>query len=113
MAWPHTHTHSRLPLPLLLPPPLACAQVWVYRRRYESGGRLWQQMFVQVMTGLYMSQAVMLGLLGLKKFVYAPLMLPAVALTLAFHAGAGERARGGGGTLKGVDTLPGTGSGSP
>lgn len=30
--------------------------VYVFRRRFESGGRMWRQAFVQVMTALYIFQ---------------------------------------------------------
>ncbi|GFH25378.1 ERD4-related membrane protein [Haematococcus lacustris] len=43
-------------------------QVYVWRRSYESGGKLWRQAVLQVMVGLYMAQITMLGLLGIKRF---------------------------------------------
>lgn len=40
---------------------------------------------MQVMTGVYLFQIIMLALLGVKKFVYAPLMLPCIIGTGIFH----------------------------
>jgi hypothetical protein len=43
-----------------------------------------------VLTALYLHQAVMLALLSLKAFPWAPLMLPASAATALFHSAAGQ-----------------------
>ncbi|KXZ43993.1 hypothetical protein GPECTOR_75g716 [Gonium pectorale] len=61
---------------------------YVWRREYESGGQLWSQVFRQVMVGLYTSHVVMLGLLSIKRFPFAPLLLPATAAAAAFHRAA-------------------------
>lgn len=37
------------------------------------------------MTALYLMQITMLGLLGLKKFVYTPVLLPLPVATLVLH----------------------------
>jgi hypothetical protein len=42
--------------------------VYVFRRRGESGGRLWRQAVLQVLTGLYFAQLTLMGLLGIKRF---------------------------------------------
>lgn len=43
------------------------------------------QVLTHVMTALYLMQITMLGLLGLKKFVYTPVLLPLPVATLVFH----------------------------
>ncbi|GBF92769.1 hypothetical protein Rsub_05388 [Raphidocelis subcapitata] len=62
--------------------------VYVFRRQFESGGRMWQQVFNQIMTGVYTMQVVMLSLLSIKRFVYSPLLLPLMLGTLLFHRSA-------------------------
>jgi hypothetical protein len=62
--------------------------VYVFRREFESGGRMWRQVFVQIVTALYLYQAVMLSLLSIKRFVFAPLLVPLLALTALYHRAA-------------------------
>ncbi|GLC42964.1 hypothetical protein PLESTB_000282200 [Pleodorina starrii] len=59
--------------------------VYVFRRQYESAGRLWKTVYNQVMVGLYIMQLTMLGLLGLKKFKYAPLSVPLLLFSVGCH----------------------------
>lgn len=47
-------------------------------------------MFLQVLTALYLHQAVMLALLSLKAFPWVPLLLPAVIATALFHSAAAQ-----------------------
>ncbi|KAG2431317.1 hypothetical protein HYH02_013447 [Chlamydomonas schloesseri] len=61
------------------------AHCYVWAREYESGGRMWSQVFGQVMTGLYLHQAVMTALLSIKQFPWAPLALGAPLAAAAFH----------------------------
>mmetsp|Transcript_6024 Transcript_6024/g.16044 ORF Transcript_6024/g.16044 Transcript_6024/m.16044 type:complete len:898 (+) Transcript_6024:96-2789(+) len=60
--------------------------IFVYRRRYESGGQLWGRVFEQVMVGIYIFQLAMIGLLSVKHFPYSPLLLPCLVGTMVFHA---------------------------
>ncbi|KIZ05265.1 Uncharacterized protein RSN1 [Monoraphidium neglectum] len=62
--------------------------VYVFRRRFESGGRMWRQVFVQIMTALYIFQAVMVSLLSIKRFVFAPLLVPLFLVTVVYHRAA-------------------------
>ncbi|KAG2430435.1 hypothetical protein HXX76_009959 [Chlamydomonas incerta] len=61
------------------------AHCYVWAREYESGGRMWSQVFGQVMTGVYLHQAVMIALLSIKQFPWAPLALGAPLAAAAFH----------------------------
>jgi hypothetical protein len=59
--------------------------VWVFRRPYEGGGRLWKALFRHVFIALYIFQAVMAALLIVKRFVWTPLIVPAFLATLLVH----------------------------
>eukprot|EP00879_Flechtneria_rotunda_P010123 GHRR01010581.1.p1 GENE.GHRR01010581.1~~GHRR01010581.1.p1 ORF type:complete len:468 (+),score=154.92 GHRR01010581.1:1140-2543(+) len=59
--------------------------VWVFRRPYEGGGRLWQQLFRHVFVALYLFQLVMAALLIVKRFVWVPLLIPIFLITLLVH----------------------------
>ncbi|KAG2494790.1 hypothetical protein HYH03_007033 [Edaphochlamys debaryana] len=59
--------------------------LYVFRRQYESAGQLWKTVYNQVMVGLYIMQLTMLGLLALKRFPFAALVLPLLLLTVAAH----------------------------
>ncbi|KAG2426181.1 hypothetical protein HXX76_013162 [Chlamydomonas incerta] len=59
--------------------------IYVFRRHYESAGKLWGTVFNQVMVGLYIMQLTMLGLLGVKQFRWTPLGFPLVVGTALFH----------------------------
>jgi uncharacterized membrane protein YgcG len=80
--------------------------VYVVRRPFESGGRLWRHVRVQVVVALYVMQALALGLLLVKRFAYAPLVLPA---TLIVAAAAGSGGGGGGGGVGGFGGGGGSG----
>ncbi|EFJ47929.1 hypothetical protein VOLCADRAFT_91422 [Volvox carteri f. nagariensis] len=58
---------------------------YCWSRPYESGGKMWSQVFRHVMVGLYTFHVVMLALLVIKKFPFAPLVLPAPLGAAAFH----------------------------
>ncbi len=51
------------------------------------------QVYNQVMAGLYLAQLTLLGVLGLKRFVFAPLGVPLLLATAAQHANTLRRYR--------------------
>lgn len=59
--------------------------IYVYRKTYESGGQMWCKVLNQVMTGLYIFQLCMIGLISLKKFPYSVVIIPVLLPTLIFH----------------------------
>jgi hypothetical protein len=71
--------------------------VYVVRRPFESGGRLWRHVRVQVVAALYVMQALALGLLLVKRFSYAFLVLPAPLIVAAATSPAPGSSAGGGG----------------
>ncbi|KAL0911066.1 hypothetical protein M5K25_019174 [Dendrobium thyrsiflorum] len=56
----------------------------VYVPSYESYGRMWPHMHSRIVASLIIFQVLMFGYLGLKKFYYAPLMLPLIILSFIF-----------------------------
>ncbi|KXZ47794.1 hypothetical protein GPECTOR_33g676 [Gonium pectorale] len=61
--------------------------IYVFRRRYESAGKLWKTVYNQVMVGLYIMQLTMLGLLGIKSFPYTVLGFPLLIFSAICHIG--------------------------
>ncbi|KAL6755733.1 hypothetical protein V8C86DRAFT_180281 [Haematococcus lacustris] len=59
--------------------------LYVFKRTYESGGRLWLYAFNQFIICVYIMQVAMLVLLSIKGFQWVPLLIPAPFITLAFH----------------------------
>ena len=51
---------------------------------YESGGRMWPHIHSRILASLFLSQLTMLGYFGVKKFRYAPLLIPPLVATLVF-----------------------------
>lgn len=58
--------------------------IYVFRRPYESGGRMWAKIYRQIMVAVYVFQIVMILQLALKGFFYTPLVIPVFFLTLVF-----------------------------
>ncbi|GMH40978.1 hypothetical protein BSKO_08888 [Bryopsis sp. KO-2023] len=58
--------------------------LYVYKPSYQSGGKLWIEVFDHVLAGLFIMQLMMIGMMSLKKFGYAPFMLPLPAFTIIF-----------------------------
>lgn len=56
----------------------------VYVPSYESYGRMWPHMHSRILASLIIFQVLMLGYLGLKKFLYAPLMIPLIIISFIF-----------------------------
>lgn len=56
----------------------------VYVPAYESYGRMWPHMHKRILAALIIYQLTMLGYFGVKQFIYAPLILPAIILSLIF-----------------------------
>lgn len=58
--------------------------LYVYKEEYQSGGKLWMQVFDQILAGLIIMQIMMIGLLGVKKFPFAPVVIPLPFITILF-----------------------------
>ncbi|KAH0454230.1 hypothetical protein IEQ34_016154 [Dendrobium chrysotoxum] len=56
----------------------------VYVPSYESYGRMWPHIHSRIVASLIIFQVLMFGYLGLKKFYYAPLMIPLIILSFFF-----------------------------
>ncbi|XP_004293515.1 PREDICTED: CSC1-like protein ERD4 [Fragaria vesca subsp. vesca] len=56
----------------------------VYCPAYESNGKFWPHMQLRILAALILYQVTMVGFLGVKKFVYAPLLIPLPILSLIF-----------------------------
>lgn len=55
--------------------------IYVMRPAYESGGLIWQKVHNQVVFSLLLAQLAMVGIFGIKKVVWAPII---IALTIPF-----------------------------
>ncbi|KAM0841614.1 hypothetical protein ACQ4PT_058901 [Festuca glaucescens] len=56
----------------------------VYVPSYESNGRMWPHMHTRIIAALMIYQATMIGVIGLKKFVYSPILVPLIPISLIF-----------------------------
>lgn len=56
----------------------------VYVPRYESYGRMWPHMYLRIIAALIVYQVSTFGYIGLRKFVYAPLLIPAIVSSFIF-----------------------------
>ncbi|KAK6932142.1 CSC1/OSCA1-like, N-terminal transmembrane domain [Dillenia turbinata] len=56
----------------------------VYVPTYESYGRMWPHMYLRIVATLVLFQLTMFGYFGVKKFVYAPILIPLPILSLIF-----------------------------
>lgn len=56
----------------------------VYVPSYESNGRMWPHMHSRILASLLLYQVCMLGYFGAKEFVYAPILIPLVILSVIF-----------------------------
>ncbi|KAI5055700.1 hypothetical protein GOP47_0029616 [Adiantum capillus-veneris] len=52
--------------------------------RFESGGRMWPHIHSRILAALFLAQLTIFGYFGLKKFVYAPLLIFPIIATLVF-----------------------------
>ena len=51
---------------------------------YESNGRMWPHIHTRIVAALVIYQLTMIGYFGVKKFHYAPFLIPLPVLTLIF-----------------------------
>ncbi|MQM13916.1 hypothetical protein Taro_046843, partial [Colocasia esculenta] len=56
----------------------------VYIPSYESYGRMWPHMHTRIIAALIVYQITMIGFFGVKKFYYAPILLPLPVLSIIF-----------------------------
>ncbi|ONK65174.1 uncharacterized protein A4U43_C07F34450 [Asparagus officinalis] len=56
----------------------------VYVPSYESYGRMWPHMHTRIIAALILYQITMFGYIALKEFIYAPLILPVIAISFIF-----------------------------
>ncbi|XP_057947966.1 CSC1-like protein ERD4 [Malania oleifera] len=56
----------------------------VYVPSYESYGRMWPHMHLRIVASLILFQVTMVGYFGVKKFYYAPFLIPLPILSLLF-----------------------------
>ncbi|XP_041025740.1 CSC1-like protein ERD4 [Juglans microcarpa x Juglans regia] len=56
----------------------------VYVPAYESYGKMWPHMFIRILAALILYQVTMLGYFGVKKFYYAPFVIPLIILSFIF-----------------------------
>ncbi|CAM0905341.1 unnamed protein product [Alopecurus aequalis] len=56
----------------------------VYVPSYESNGRFWPHMHTRIIAALMIYQATMIGVITLKVFVYSPILVPLLPISLIF-----------------------------
>ncbi|CAL5076865.1 unnamed protein product [Urochloa decumbens] len=56
----------------------------VYVPSYESNGRMWPHMHTRIIAALLLYQATMIGVIGLKKFLYSPILVPLLPISIIF-----------------------------
>ncbi|KAM7256346.1 hypothetical protein ACFE04_012087 [Oxalis oulophora] len=56
----------------------------VYVPTYESYGRMWPHMFKRIIASLLLFQVTMFGYFAIKKFIYVPIVIPPIVITLLF-----------------------------
>jgi calcium permeable stress-gated cation channel len=58
----------------------------VYISNYESNGRMWPHMHTRILAALIIYQITMFGFMDLKKFVYAPFLLPLIPISFMYSS---------------------------
>ncbi|XP_062189010.1 CSC1-like protein ERD4 [Phragmites australis] len=56
----------------------------VYVPSYESNGRMWPHMHTRIVGALLVYQITMIGVIPLKKFYYAPILVPLIPMSFIF-----------------------------
>ncbi|KAL3833674.1 hypothetical protein ACJIZ3_008410 [Penstemon smallii] len=56
----------------------------VYAPSYETYGKMWPHIYTRIVASLILYQITMLGYFGVKKFVYAPILIPLPIISLIF-----------------------------
>ncbi|KAK1422794.1 hypothetical protein QVD17_18081 [Tagetes erecta] len=52
--------------------------------KYESYGKMWPHIHIRILASLLLFQVTMVGYLGVKKFIYTPIIIPLPVITLVF-----------------------------
>ncbi|KAK9804434.1 hypothetical protein WJX72_012500 [[Myrmecia] bisecta] len=60
--------------------------LYVFQPKYQSGGKVWRQVFEQVIVAVMLFQLMMLGLLSIKQSFAAVLVIPLPFITLLFRS---------------------------
>lgn len=56
----------------------------VYVPSYETYGRMWPHIFNRIIAALLLYQLTMFGFFGVKKFLYAPILIPLPIISLIY-----------------------------
>lgn len=56
----------------------------VYVPSFESYGKMWPHLFIRVLAAMILYQVTMFGYFGVKKFYYAPILIPLPIITLIY-----------------------------
>jgi hypothetical protein len=59
--------------------------IYIFNIEYNGHGKLWSYTFPLMMTGVYIFQLMMIISLSLKRFVFAPIIIPLPIITAIFH----------------------------
>lgn len=59
--------------------------LYVVTLAYDASGRMWKNVFTQIMVGIYFLQVMVIAVLAVKKFPYAAFIIPLIIFTIIYH----------------------------